>query len=264
MVDVVATDGTRLHVAVHGGSGPPVVLLHGLSCTGAMWDGVVAALGSSRRIVVPELRGHGGSVPVVGGLGLDQQADDVRSVLEALDLHDVVLVGHSAGGYAALAFARRHPDVAGSRLRRIVTLGTAGTLTHWRERMVLRFAASRVFYGALSRPGLGHRLVRRGAFGRAPDPAAVEWTRRMARACPRAVKSAWVAAIAGTSMQSGLASHLAVPVTSSTGSEDATVTPARATELASACGPLGSVVILEGAGHMAPLEQPEAVADLIG
>ena len=259
---VVATDGTRLHVAVHG-QGPPVVLLHGLACAGRMWDDVVERLAVTHRVIVPDLRGHGASRDVVGGFGLAQQADDVRSLLEALELDDVVLVGHSAGGYAALELVCLHPGLARERLRRLITVGTAGTLIHPWERMVLRFAASRLFYGALAAPLLGRQLVRRAAFGGRPRAEWVEATRAMALACPRATKAAWVRAIAGTSVQDRLGSSVVTPVTVATGSLDTAATPARAAELAAACGPLGSLVILEGAGHMAPLEQPQAIADLV-
>lgn len=268
-IEVVASDGTRLRVAVQGpGLAPPVVLLHGLSCIGEMWDGVTAVLAPTHRVVVPDLRGHGASVPVVDGddpFGLAQQAADIRSVLEDLDLTEVVLVGHSGGGYAALDLAARHPDVVHARVRRIVTIGTAGSLTNARERAVLRFSSSRLFYALLASPRLGRQLVRRGAFGRRPRPEWIEATRAMARSCPRETKAAWVGAISGTSVQNDLAATatLVTPVTVATGSLDRAVTPKRAAELAAARGRFGTLAILDGAGHMAPLEQPEAIAELV-
>ena len=64
------------------------------------------------RAVAFDSRGHGESVVGETGHSIDNLADDVRSVLEALDLRDAVLVGHSMGGMAVQAFAIRHPDVA--------------------------------------------------------------------------------------------------------------------------------------------------------
>ena len=58
------------------------------------------------------------------GHSLDNLADDVRTVLEGLDLHDVVLVGHSMGGMAVQAFAIRHPDVLHDRVRGLVLQST--------------------------------------------------------------------------------------------------------------------------------------------
>lgn len=264
-VEVTATDGSRLHVVVHG-AGPTVVLLHGLACTGAIWDDVVVRLEGTHRVIVPDLRGHGASVPVSGRPGrfdLAQQADDIRSVLEALDVRDAVLVGHSAGGYATLDAASRHPELMRERARRIVVVGTAGSLTHLRERAVLRFAASRAFYRLLGSPTLGRQVVRRGAFGRGPRPEWIEASRVMALACPRPTKAAWVRAISGTSVQDRLDVQTATPVTVVIGSLDTAATPARAAELAEACGPQGGLEILDGAGHMAPVERPEQIADLI-
>ncbi len=256
-----ASDGTDLWVAADDGDGPPVVLLHGLACNGTMWDPVRARLAAERRVVVVDLRGHGNSQPVQGGFSLTQQADDIRVVLEKLDLRDVTLVGHSGGGYAALAFASQFPEIARLRLRGIVTIGTSGSLTSLRERAVLGFSASRAFYLLFGFAPLGRLLVRTGAFGESPPPVLVEATRTMALACPRSTKAAWVRAITGTSQESAVR-DLRVPLIAATGSRDAAVPKRRAETLAS-LAPDGQSVILEGLGHMAPIEDPAATAALI-
>ena len=222
-------------------------------------------LKATHRVVVVELRGHGASQPVGdGGFGLGQQVEDLRSVLVALDVRDAVLVGHSAGGYVVLELLARAPDVVSERVRRVVTVGTAGSMRAARDRAVLRFSASRLFAGVLKAGALGRALVRRGAFGRAPRPDWVEATRAMAAACPRSTKAAWVAAVSGTSVLDGLSSSSPhVDITVATGSHDTVVTPAHLTELADACRPRADVVVLDGAGHMAPLERPHEIADLV-
>ena len=256
-----ASDGTGLWLGSEDGDGPPVVLLHGLACTSRMWDEVRARLVPSRRVVIVDLRGHGQSLPVRGGFALEQQADDVRRILEELDLRDAVLVGHSGGGYAALAFAVRFPEVARGRVRRIVTVGTSGALVSSRERLTLKFSASRAFYLLFAIAPLGRLLVRAGAFGARPDPVAVEATRTMAVECPRATKTAWVRAITGTSQEEAVR-DLAVPIVAATGSRDATVTKRRVVSLAQHA-PQGAWVTLDGCGHMAPVEDPAAVTALI-
>ena len=265
--EVRASDGTVLHVASDGGVGPPVVLLHGLACDATMWAPVAERLRPDRRVVVVDLRGHGRSQPVAGGFGLAQQADDVRAVLDALDLYDVTLVGHSAGGYAALAFAsaatdRRHAATVRRRLRALVTVGTSGSLTGPRARAVLRASASQPFVALLGVPAVGRRIVGAGAFGSRPDPRAVEHTRAMARRCPRATKVAWVSAISGTSLEAAV-QDLPVPLVAATGSRDSTVPPSHAARLA-ARAPNGRAHVLRGLGHLAPLEDPAAVAGLVG
>ena len=62
---------------------------------------------------------------VESGHSVDNLADDVRSVLEALDLHDAILVGHSMGGMAIQAFVIRHPHIAHERARGMVLMSTA-------------------------------------------------------------------------------------------------------------------------------------------
>jgi len=253
---LVASDGTRL-VFSDNGEGPPTLLLHGLACTREVWTEVTELLTPRRRVVAVDLRGHGESTPVVGTFSLDQQADDINALLIELDLRDVVLVGHSAGGYSALAFVERFPDVARQRVRRIVTIGTSPSLLGARERFVLRVSASRIFYALLAIAPIGRLLVRSGAFGDNPSAAAVETTRQMALACDRSTKVSWVRAIAGTSLPLPNSPSLIA----ATGERDATVTPKRLKALAATSNAATSVV--PGAGHMAPLEAPIDVARLI-
>lgn len=67
-----------------------------------MWAPLEERLLPHHRAVTMDLRGHGKSVPVRGDVSLRDQASDIRTILIELDLHDVTLVGHSAGGYAVL------------------------------------------------------------------------------------------------------------------------------------------------------------------
>lgn len=182
-------------------------------------------------------------------------------ILEHLDLRDAVLVGHSGGGYAALAFAVQYPEIARDRVRGIVTVGTSGALESSRERMILKFSASRAFYFLFGIAPLGRVLVRTGAFGTRPNSAEVEATRKMAIECPRATKTGWVRAISGTSQEEAI-QDLGVPLIAATGSQDATV-PGRRAVLLAENAPQGAWVILDGCGHMAPVEDPAAVAELI-
>ncbi len=104
--DVAMNDGALLHVVEHEGTGPAVLLLHDLDCSGAYWDAVVArlrALDPRLRLVVPDLRGHGRS-----GVGeapsRKRLLKDLAHLLRALDITDPVVCGHGWGGDLALAF----------------------------------------------------------------------------------------------------------------------------------------------------------------
>jgi non-heme chloroperoxidase len=95
---VETADSTRLAVNDWGG-GRPLVLVHAWGLHGHMWNAQIPALlAAGLRCVTIDLRGHGRSDRPTIGYDLDTMAGDVRCVLDALDLRDVVLVGHSMAG----------------------------------------------------------------------------------------------------------------------------------------------------------------------
>jgi pimeloyl-ACP methyl ester carboxylesterase len=118
--------GTRLRYFV-GGSGPPIVLVHGLGGTAANWRLVAPALAASRRVVVPDLPGHGRSEPLPGAASVDPFAEAALSVAEAEDALPAPWVGHSLGGLVALrAAALRPAAVAGVVLAASAGISSAG------------------------------------------------------------------------------------------------------------------------------------------
>jgi pimeloyl-ACP methyl ester carboxylesterase len=92
------------------GSGDPVVLLHGLGGMAANWRLIAPALAAERRVIVPELPGHGGSGPLSGASSLDLFADAVLAVVEHEGAVPAPWVGHSLGGAVGLHAAARRPD----------------------------------------------------------------------------------------------------------------------------------------------------------
>jgi pimeloyl-ACP methyl ester carboxylesterase len=105
--------GTRLRYLA-GGSGPPLVLVHGLGGAAANWRLVAPALAGGRRVVIPELPGHGRSDALADAATIDPFAEAVLAVAEAEDAVPAPWVGHSLGGLVALRAAALRPDaVAG-------------------------------------------------------------------------------------------------------------------------------------------------------
>lgn len=100
---------TPLRYAV-GGSGPPVVLVHGLGGAASNWIAIAPALAADHRVIVPELPGHGGSAPLPAAPTVDAFADAVLAVLEAEDALPAPWVGHSLGGLVGLRAAARRPE----------------------------------------------------------------------------------------------------------------------------------------------------------
>ncbi|UUZ92867.1 alpha/beta hydrolase [Paenibacillus sp. P25] len=92
------------------GEGTPVVLLHGFCGSSAYWDEVLPLLQGRARLIVPDLRGHGDSGAPDEPYGMETLADDIAGLLEELQLSKAVLIGHSLGGYATLAFAEKYPE----------------------------------------------------------------------------------------------------------------------------------------------------------
>jgi pimeloyl-ACP methyl ester carboxylesterase len=96
--------------------GRPVVLLHALASTSATWTRLTGCLVAAGHFVIaPDLRGHGGSTRT-GDYRLDSVQRDVVGVLDALDIAEFDLVGHSLGAHVAALLAGRRPD----RVRRLV------------------------------------------------------------------------------------------------------------------------------------------------
>ena len=93
-----------------GGEGPPLVLLHGLGGMATNWRLIAPALASERRVIVPELPGHGGSAPLGGATTLDPFAEAVLVVLEAEHAMPAPWAGHSLGALVALRAAALQPD----------------------------------------------------------------------------------------------------------------------------------------------------------
>jgi pimeloyl-ACP methyl ester carboxylesterase len=92
------------------GRGRPLLLLHGLGGAAANWSAVAPQLARSRRVLVPELPGHGGSAPLPALPKLEPFADVVLEVARAEDALPVAIVGHSLGGLVALMLAGRRPE----------------------------------------------------------------------------------------------------------------------------------------------------------
>ena len=100
---------TPLRYAV-GGAGPPLVLVHGLGGAASNWLAIAPALAAERRVIVPELPGHGGAAPLPAAPTVDPFADAVLAVLEAEDALPAPWVGHSLGGLVGLRAAIRRPE----------------------------------------------------------------------------------------------------------------------------------------------------------
>jgi pimeloyl-ACP methyl ester carboxylesterase len=92
------------------GKGTVVVLLHGFLENKKMWDNYVPVLAKTNRVIAIDLLGHGETECLGYVHSMEDQADIIFAVCSFLKLRKTILIGHSMGGYAALAFAELYPD----------------------------------------------------------------------------------------------------------------------------------------------------------
>ncbi|MGE7385774.1 alpha/beta fold hydrolase [Streptomyces sp. NPDC004126] len=111
---VAVRDGVRLSCrdwGDPGGSGPAVVLLHGLAGHAGEWDAVARALSPRHRVVAVDQRGHGASERRPRDVSRAAYVEDAVAVCEGLGLREPVLVGQSLGGHTAMLAAAAHPGL---------------------------------------------------------------------------------------------------------------------------------------------------------
>ncbi|TMB21580.1 MAG: alpha/beta fold hydrolase, partial [Deltaproteobacteria bacterium] len=104
------------------GSGPVLLLIHGIAGSSATWDDVLPWLAERYCVVAPDLLGHGGSAKPRGDYSLGAYASGLRDLLGALGHERASVVGHSLGGGVAMQFAYQFPE----RCERLVLVSSGG------------------------------------------------------------------------------------------------------------------------------------------
>jgi pimeloyl-ACP methyl ester carboxylesterase len=118
---VTTADGLTLtYVEAGNPDGPPLLLLHGYTDNSRSWS-LLAPLLADRRLIMVDLRGHGGSAAPVCCYGPDSLAHDVDSFIQAIDLPRADVMGHSLGSIAAMSLAAWYPE----RVNHLVLVSTA-------------------------------------------------------------------------------------------------------------------------------------------
>ena len=127
----IETNGIRLSVH-RGGSGAPLVLLHGFPQNHHCWAEIAPALAETHDVIVPDLRGYGDSdappdTPDHSAYSKREMAQDVAGLLDALGIERATIIGHDRGARVAYRFALDHPD----RIDRLVILEVVPTGDFW-------------------------------------------------------------------------------------------------------------------------------------
>jgi 3-oxoadipate enol-lactonase len=231
------------------GKGTPLVLLHGYPLDHHLWDDVVPLLEDTFDIILPDLRGFGNSTMIDSPHTMADYASDIASLLDHLNIQSAAIVGHSMGGYVALAFARLYPN-------RVSGLGliSSQVLADAPERKEGRYKSA----ADVSANGIGS-VVEAMAPKFTSDARLQEYARAsMERQQPEAYMGA-LKAMAERSDSTSLLSSFNFPVVIVHGDADALIPIERAREVKAAL-PQAHFVEISGAGHMPMVEAKEKTA----
>ncbi|HUQ67030.1 MAG TPA: alpha/beta hydrolase [Flavitalea sp.] len=90
------------------GEGEPIVLIHGFGEDSTIWDGMIAELSNTCKLIVPDLAGSGRSKGNMDGISMENLAEHINLILEKESVDLCYMIGHSMGGYITLAFAEKY------------------------------------------------------------------------------------------------------------------------------------------------------------
>jgi pimeloyl-ACP methyl ester carboxylesterase len=245
---------------------PTIVLAHGITLSSRVWARQFESLPRAGfRVIAFDGRGHGESTVGDTGHSIENLALDLRSVLHALDLHDVVLVGHSMGGMAVQAFAAHHADVMAERVAGLVLMSTSPrALTsdaHRMRRTIDRIGGIVPDVGVVMRQRNLGLLIARVGFGDDPDPRCVEVTRQMLGECSRDTIREAGRALLELDV-TGALRDIEVPTLVVVGSADVLTPPREARQIADLI-PGSELVEFPRAGHMLMYERTEELDRLL-
>lgn len=251
---VLTRDGVR--IAFHDvGDGPGVLLIHGWSLSGEVWDRQIRVLAESgHRVVAMDLRGHGNSDAPRAGYHIDSLCDDAIEVIDQRALDRVALVGWSLGGLVAMRLACRRPDLA----RSLVLVASNGVASARHETFPFGVPPEGPLEAMLAAEHADRISFRRKAVGDPfkgsdPEPSVLDWLHRISLQTP-----SWAAGAAlrtlMTTEQVDLLNRLSLPVTQIVGDADPALSVRGARWVRDRLG--GELVELD-AGHYPMLECPD-------
>ena len=230
----------------------PVVFLNSLGTDGRIWDGVIERLPGETPTLTMDHRGHGLSEH--GPVTIDALAADMAGLMDALGLRGAIVCGVSVGGMVAQALCAARPDLARAALL-LCTGHRIGDAASWDARIaaVREGGMVGVADAVLARwfgPGFGEE-----------HPALLAGCGTMLLRTPVEGYAATCAAIRDADLTE-TSRGLDLPVLCLAGEADGATPPSLVAELA-ALIPGAELRVLPGAGHLPPLEQPDAVVDAL-
>ncbi len=257
VVRVDTDDGAEVHT-VTAGSGPRVVLVHGLTSSiddlGPIAERLVA---DGFSVTGVDQRGHGGSTVGTAGFGARRQAADLAIVLNALEIDDAVLVGHSMGGIASLTLATEGHD-AMNRVSGLVPVAAPTSLAASWQRALLKTAVVPIPSRLTEKPQQLRLIAGLTAFGPQPSLFMVDSALASFGRCSESTRQGATLGLAGYEVTSRL-HEIEVPILVVTGRADRMV-PAPNSGAVVRLSPHARQANHHRAGHMLVWEQADEVA----
>lgn len=246
------------------GPGPSphaLVLLHAFPLAAEMWRPQLAPVPAGWRVVVPDLRGFGGSSPdgLEGPVSIDDYARDLIALLDHLELHRVVVGGNSMGGYTALAVLR----LAAERVRGLVLADTKAEADSESARTARAAMLEVLESGGVAavwermQPGL------LGKTTKTSRPEVVERVRRLVLAQPAEAVRRAVERMRSRPDSTPLLPGIVCPTLVIVGEEDQIAGPETA-RLMHEKIPGAELAVIRGAGHLSGMEQPREFNAVLG
>jgi len=240
------------------GTGQPVIFLHAFPLNQRMWHEQSEALKPKFRVITLDLRGFGESRSHQSGYSLEDMASDVRGLMRHLSIERAVLIGLSMGGYISMAFYRRYPEAV-----RALVLSDTRTVADTEEGRAKRFQsaqkAEREGSAAIARDMTAVLL---GPTSLKERPNIAARVTRIAESNPPSGIAAAQRAMAGRPDSTSLMAQARVPVLLICGSED-TLSPPSEMETMQKNIPKATLKIIERAGHLSNLEQPDRFNEIL-
>ena len=109
-IQVIMPHSAKIRFSIQG-TGKAVVLLHGYLESLEIWGSFADDLAHNYQVIALDLPGHGQTDAPKGDASTEYMAECIKHVLDHLKIHEAVIIGHSMGGYAMLAFAELYPDM---------------------------------------------------------------------------------------------------------------------------------------------------------
>ncbi len=248
-------------VEIHGariayqeqGTGPPVLLIHGLGASSVFWKATLPALAARHRVIAPDLPGFGESSRPAVAYSPGIYPPYLVGLLDRLGIPRAAVVGHSMGGLIALRLCRDHPD----RVERLALLSSTGM--PWPDPPILERVGRLPGIGELIlglRSAWATRWVLRRYAVRQPSALTADVLAAMGQASPQAFLQL-ARTIRGEDVRPWLGT-LRLPVLIVWGDRDRVV-PLDHGRAMAALIPAAKFVAIPEAGHFVQLEQPEAV-----